>query len=68
MELSDVAPVGPGTPRVTVAASAVYAADRLTDEKWLTRRQVVEAGSTIVVTSTSKLGTYSGELVDAYVG
>jgi len=50
-----------------VAASAVYAADRLTDETWLTQQQVVDAGSPIVETSVSKLGRYARELVDAYV-
>lgn len=67
LELADEKQIAPGTSRLTVAASAVYAADRVTDEKWLTQQQVVDAGSTIVETSTSKLGRYAGELHDAYV-
>lgn len=67
LDLADEEPIAPGTSRLTVAASAVYAADRLTDEKWLTQQQVVDAGSPIVETSVSKLGRYARELVDAYV-
>lgn len=67
LELADEKQIAPGTSRLTVAASAVYAADRVTDEKWVTQQAVVDAGSTIVETSTSKLGPYAQELVDAYV-
>lgn len=67
MELADTEGIGPGTPRMTVAASAVYAADRLIGEKWLTQRRVVEAASELVEMSTSKIGTYSRDLVEAYV-
>lgn len=67
LELADETGIAPGTSRLTVAASAVYAADRLTDEKWLIQQQVVDAGSSIVETSVSKLGRYSRELHDAYV-
>lgn len=65
VELAHENKVGPGTPRIKVAASAVYAADRLTEDKWLTQ-DVVDAGSTIVETSVSKLGRYSRELYNAY--
>jgi len=67
MELADEEEVGSGTPRLTVAASAVYAVDRMTDEKWLTQRQVVDVASEVVDMSTSKIGSYSRELFDAYV-
>ena len=66
MNIADDEPIGPGTPRLTVAASAVYAADRLTDGKSVTQAEVVAAGSRIVDTSTSKLSRYSQELHDAY--
>jgi len=67
LELADDAQIAPGTPRLSAAAAAVYAADQLTDEKWLTQQQVVDAGSTIVETSTGKVGRYAGEMCDAYV-
>jgi transcription initiation factor TFIIB len=66
MELGDRVPVGPGTPRLTVAAAALYAADRLLPGKHLTQAQVVEVASTVVTTSTHRLSRYSRELVDAY--
>lgn len=67
LELADETKIGPGTSRLTVAAAAVYAADRLTDGKDLTQSRVVEAASTIVATTKGKVGRYSGELVEAYV-
>jgi len=67
LELADEVPIGPGTSRLTIAAAAVYAADRLTDGKQLTQAQVITAASTIVNTSKSKIATYSRELYDAYV-
>lgn len=67
VELADENGIGPGTPRLTVAASAVYAANRLIGKQWLTQPAVVEAGSTIVEMSTSKIGKYSRELYTAYV-
>jgi transcription initiation factor TFIIB len=66
MQLGDQVPVGPGTPRCTVAASALYAADRLLSRKHLTQAQVVAAASTIVPTSRNRIARYSRELVDAY--
>jgi transcription initiation factor TFIIB len=66
MTLGDDVPVGPGTPRLTVAASALYAADRLLSRKHLTQGQVAEAASTVVPTSRSRIARYSRELVDAY--
>ena len=62
----DRVPVGPGTPRCTVAASALYAADRLLSRKHLTQEQVAVAASTIVPTSRNRIARYSRELVDAY--
>ncbi|WP_248895413.1 transcription initiation factor IIB [Haloplanus halobius] len=66
MQLGDQVPVGPGTPRRTVAASALYAADRLLSRKHLTQGQVAAAASTIVPTSRNRIARYSRELVDAY--
>lgn len=66
VELADENGIGPGTPRLTVTASAVYAADRMTEDKGLTQRQVVDAASELVEMSTSKIGKYSRELYDAY--
>jgi transcription initiation factor TFIIB len=61
LELADKAGIGPGTPRVTVAAAA-----RVTEEKHLTQAQVVDAASPIVETTTSKIGRYSQEIVGVY--
>jgi len=66
LALGDDVPVGPGTPRLTVAAAAVYAADRLTSGKSLTQQQVADAASTVVPTTKSKIARYNCELVDAY--
>lgn len=55
----------PGTRRLTVAASAVSAADRLTPG--LTQAQVMTVGSATVDTSISRVARYSGELHDAFV-
>lgn len=67
LELADEARIAPGTPRLTVAAASVYAADRLTPGKDLTQAQVVDAGNTIVQTSTSRIARYSQELHDTFV-
>jgi transcription initiation factor TFIIB len=66
MDLGDQVPVGPGTSRLTIAAAALYGADRLTPQKHLTQGQVAEATSTVVPTSTSRISRYNCELVDAY--
>lgn len=66
MDIADTEPIGPGTPRVTMAATAVYVADRLTDGKALTQAAVVDAGSRIVETSEHKIGRYSRRVHDAY--
>ena len=66
LQLGDHEPVGPGTPRLTVAAAALYAADRLLPGKELTQAQVAEAASTVVETSTGRIGRYGRELFDAY--
>ncbi|WP_226022852.1 transcription initiation factor IIB family protein [Halomicrobium salinisoli] len=67
MQLGDQEPVGPGTPRSTVAAAALYAADRLLPEKQFTQQQVADAASTVVPTSKGRIARYSRELFDAYV-
>ena len=66
LQLGDQEPVGPGTPRLTVAAAALYAADRLLPGKELTQAQVAAAASTVVETSTGRIGRYGRELFDAY--
>ena len=43
MRVADAEPVGPGTPRMSVAGAAVYAAGRLTDGKALTQAEVTAA-------------------------
>ncbi|MDL5363886.1 transcription initiation factor IIB family protein [Halalkalicoccus sp. NIPERK01] len=67
LEIADEAPIGPGTSRVTMAAAAVYAADRLTEGKALTQAEVVAAGTTILDTTKSRVSRYSQALHDAYV-
>ncbi|QIO24414.1 transcription initiation factor IIB family protein [Haloarcula sp. JP-L23] len=66
MYFGDQVPVGPGTSRLTIAAAALYGADRLTPQKRLTQGQVAAAASTVVPTSTHRLSRYNCELVDAY--
>jgi transcription initiation factor TFIIB len=66
LEVADEACVGPGTARVTMAAAAVYAADRLTEGKTVTQQDVADAASAVLVTSKSKVSGYSREVVDAY--
>jgi transcription initiation factor TFIIB len=66
LDVADEACVGPGTARVTMAAAAVYAADRLTEGKTITQQAVADAASTVVATSKSKVSGYSREVVGAY--
>ncbi len=68
LELADEEPVGMGTPRMTIAAAAVYAADRVTSGKSVTQAQVAESASRVCATSAGPLGRYSRELHDAYEG
>ena len=66
LDVADEACIGPGTARVTMAAAAVYAADRLTEGKAVTQQAVADAASTVVATSKSKVNGYSREVVNAY--
>jgi transcription initiation factor TFIIB len=66
LELADEACIGPGTSRVTMAAAAVYAADRLTEGEVVTQAAVANAASAVVPTSTSVIAGYSREVYDAY--
>jgi transcription initiation factor TFIIB len=66
LEVADEACLGPGTARVTMAAAAVYAADRLTDGKVVTQQDVAEAASAVVSTSKCVIAGYSREVYDAY--
>ena len=68
LDLADEACIGPGTPRVTIAAAAVYVADRLTEGKAMTQQEVADAASAVVPTSKSKVSGYSREVVGAYNG
>ncbi|SEO20028.1 transcription initiation factor TFIIB [Halogranum amylolyticum] len=64
--MADDEPVGGGTARLTVAAAAVYAADRLTPGKSLTQAQVVAAARPVCATSKSKVAQYSQALYNTY--
>ncbi len=64
--VADEACIGPGTSRVTVAAAAVYAADRLTEGKAVTQQAVADAATTVVPTSKPVIVRYSREVHDAY--
>ena len=65
MRIADTEPVGPGTPRMTVAGAAVYAADRLTDGKALTQAEVAAAVEATLPTTKGRIARYSRELYDA---
>lgn len=67
MHLCEQVSVGPGTPRLTVAASALCATDRLLPSKYPTQGQVAEAANTVVPTSTDRIARFGLELVEAYV-
>lgn len=67
MRLADEAGIGPGTPRTSVGAGAVYAASRLLGRRLFTQAAVAEAANAIVETSTNRVARYSRELHDAYV-
>lgn len=66
MEVADEVAIGPGTARLTVAASAVYAATKMVDGARVMQSEVVEVVSPIVETTTGKLSRYNCELIDAY--
>jgi transcription initiation factor TFIIB len=66
LELADEACIGPGTSRVTVAGSAVYAADRLGEGKVVTQAEVAAAAAETVQTSKGAVATYAREIVQAY--
>lgn len=66
MAIADEVPIGAGTPRLTVAGAAVYAADRLLESECLTMQQVADAISTIVETSKDKINRYSSTLRTEY--
>lgn len=71
VELADQEGVGPGTPRMTVAASALYASLKMLGDtgsarRFLTQDQVVDAVNPIVELTKSKVSRYNCELIDAY--
>lgn len=63
--LADHERIGPGTSRVTMAASAVDRATLLLGERPVSRADLVAAASRVVQTSDSRLSRYSLELEDA---
>jgi len=67
LAIADEESVGAGTSRLTMGATAIYVADRLTDGKSLTQGQVAEAADTIVETSKWRISRYTQLLQDAYV-
>jgi transcription initiation factor TFIIB len=67
MELADERSVGPGTPRLTVAAAAVYAATKLVGGVRLTQSELAEAVSPIVETTPGRVSRYNRELLAAYI-
>ncbi|MFD1589293.1 hypothetical protein ACFR9U_20135 [Halorientalis brevis] len=67
LAIADEQEVGSGTPRLTVAAAAVYTADRLIDGKQWTRQAVVDAATPEVELSVNKVARYHPRLYDAYV-
>lgn len=64
---TDEARICLGTSRLTVAAGAVYTADRLPPRKHLRQADVVEGGSVTVTTSQPRLLRYSQEVHEAFV-
>ncbi|WP_255198506.1 transcription initiation factor IIB [Halorarius litoreus] len=68
MDVADAEPVGPGTPRLTVAGAAVYVADRRTEGKAVTQAEVVEAVEQTLPSSKSKVKTYAQELYEVSEG
>jgi transcription initiation factor TFIIB len=62
LDIADAEPIGPGTPRLTVAGAAVYVADRVTDGKAVTQAEVVDAVEQTMPTSIWKVKTYAQEL------
>jgi transcription initiation factor TFIIB len=68
MDIADSECIGPGTHRMAVAGAAVYAADRLTEDKHVTQAEVVAAASTVVPTSKHQVRNYSRAIHDAAVG
>jgi len=65
LDLADETMIGPGTSRVTMAASAVDRATLLLDERPLSRQELVDRTSEVVPTSDSRISRYSVELEDA---
>jgi transcription initiation factor TFIIB len=64
LDVADRAGIGPGTSRVTMAASAVDRAMTILGRRPLTQDELVEHASQIVPTSKSRLGRYSRMIRD----
>jgi len=67
LAIADEVPVGAGTSRLTMGATAIYVADQLTEGKRLTQGQIAEAADSIVETSKWRISRYTQLLQDAYV-
>ena len=67
MDLADELAIGPGTPRLTVAAAAVYAATKLVGGVRLTQSELAEAVSPIVETTPGRVSRYNCLLRAAYI-
>jgi transcription initiation factor TFIIB len=67
MDLADELAIGPGTPRLTVAAAAVYAANKLVGGVRLTQSELAEAVSPIVETTPGRVSRYNCLLRAAYI-
>ena len=65
MRVADSEPIGPGTPRMSVAGAAVYAADRLTDGKSVTQAEVARAVEATLPTTKGRVARYSRKVYDA---
>jgi transcription initiation factor TFIIB len=68
MNIADAEPIGPGTARLTVAGAAVYVADRMTNGKAVTQREVVDAVEATIPSSKWKVKHYAQELYDVSGG
>jgi transcription initiation factor TFIIB len=67
VDLADELSIGPGTPRLTVAAAAVYAGTRMISGVRLTQSELAEAVSSIVEITPGRVSKYNCELLAAYI-
>lgn len=65
LNVADAEAIGPGTPRLTVAGAALYAAQRDTGARMWTQTEVAAAISTVLPTTTGRIARYSREITTA---